>query len=31
MNEIQELNVQLRKVQADIFSLVERLTETQAK
>ncbi|MFP5500711.1 MAG: hypothetical protein ACLGJE_31615 [Gammaproteobacteria bacterium] len=30
-NEIQELNLQLRKARADIFGLVAMLTEAQAK
>jgi chromosome segregation ATPase len=30
-NEIQELNLQLRKARADIFGLVEMLAEAQAK
>ncbi|PHX45685.1 hypothetical protein AO284_14165 [Pseudomonas sp. NZIPFR-PS2] len=30
-NEVQELNLQLRKARADIFGLVEMLAEAQAK
>lgn len=30
-NEIQELNLQLRKARADIFGLIAMLTEAQAK